>query len=75
MSNKMLIFQYFFNITINYNLRLYNLKHALNENENKCFILIFLPGDLMSYVAQIWDLMSGDFMSRDFLTGILVIGL
>ena len=37
MSNKMLISQLFFDITINYHLRLYNFKYALNKNENKCF--------------------------------------
>ena len=30
----------------------------------------FMVGDLMSYVVQISDFLSGDFMFGDFLTGI-----
>ena len=40
--------------------------------DNKCFLIIFLAGDFMSYVDQFGDFMSGDFMSGDFLTWIRV---
>ena len=70
MSNKMLISQLFFDITINYHLLQYNFEYPLNKNENKCFYFIFLAGDFMSYVDQFGDFMSRDFMSGDFLTWI-----